>query len=707
MKHSFNKMLASGSIIAGSLLLASVLSAQAPAGGAPAMGGFGGMGGMPGGMGGFGGMGGMPGGMGGMPGGMGVGNNAAAQLTDPVNGTMTVNMLDKLKISDVMFGIFFEDINYGADGGLYAELVANRDFECTPADARGWSEKKFWVIDGQGMKFDVATNDPIHANNPHYGVISVDAVGARLLNEGFGGFRYEKGAKYDFSMFARQQGEKPVQIEVGLLADTGAVLASKTIDVKSKTWENLSLTLTATDGNSSTDACGKFYLKPLTAGAAVAVDMVSLFPQDTFMGRKNGLRKDLAQTLADLKPQFVRFPGGCVAHGNSWEDDCYYWKDSVGSLEERKPIKNRWGYHQTRGLGYFEYMQFCEDIGAYALPIITVGVDCQFAGGQRAVPMDQMDRIVQDALDLVEFANGSTDTKWGGLRAKMGHPKPFGLKYIGLGNEEQITDAFEQRFKMVNDALVAKYPDIVVVGTVGPGEGGRDYERGWKFARQENLPIVDEHFYMNPNWFVDSAQHRYDKYDRTGPKVYAGEYAAHAQGNPRPNTIETALDEAIFLTGVERNGDVVVMSSYAPLLGKHGNMQWTPNMIYFSNTKIDKTTTYEVQKLFGANAGTNYLKNKLDFGNALDQRQTLRVAASAVQTKDGKTVLKYVNTLNVPVSISVSLDNSANVPDSAESTVLTGQSFTGKDYKLLTGSIKIGKNFTVELPAFSMTVIRF
>ena len=707
MKHSFNKMLASGSIIAGSLLLASVLSAQAPAGGAPAMGGFGGRGGMPGGMGGFGGMGGMPGGMGGMPGGMGVGNNAAAQLTDPVNGTMTVNMLDKLKISDVMFGIFFEDINYGADGGLYAELVANRDFECTPADARGWSEKKFWVIDGQGMKFDVATNDPIHANNPHYGVISVDAVGARLLNEGFGGFRYEKGAKYDFSMFARQQGEKPVQIEVGLLADTGAVLASKTIDVKSKTWEKLSLTLTATDGNSSTDACGKFYLKPLTAGAAVAVDMVSLFPQDTFMGRKNGLRKDLAQTLADLKPQFVRFPGGCVAHGNSWEDDCYYWKDSVGSLEERKPIKNRWGYHQTRGLGYFEYMQFCEDIGAYALPIITVGVDCQFAGGQRAVPMDQMDRIVQDALDLVEFANGSTDTKWGGLRAKMGHPKPFGLKYIGLGNEEQITDAFEQRFKMVNDALVAKYPDIVVVGTVGPGEGGRDYERGWKFARQENLPIVDEHFYMNPNWFVESAQHRYDKYDRTGPKVYAGEYAAHAQGNPRPNTIETALDEAIFLTGVERNGDVVVMSSYAPLLGKHGNMQWTPNMIYFSNTKIDKTTTYEVQKLFGANAGTNYLKNKLDFGNALDQRQTLRVAASAVQTKDGKTVLKYVNTLNVPVSISVSLDNSANVPDSAESTVLTGQSFTGKDYKLLTGSIKIGKNFTVELPAFSMTVIRF
>ena len=700
MKHSFNKMLASGSIIAGSLLLASVLSAQAPAGGAPAMGGFGGMGGMPGGMGGF-------GGMGGMPGGMGVGNNAAAQLTDPVNGTMTVNMFDKLKISDVMFGIFFEDINYGADGGLYAELVANRDFECTPADARGWSEKKFWVIDGQGMKFDVATNDPIHANNPHYGVISVDAVGARLLNEGFGGFRYEKGAKYDFSMFARQQGEKPVQIEVGLLADTGAVLASKTIDVKSKTWEKLSLTLTATDGNSSTDACGKFYLKPLTAGAAVAVDMVSLFPQDTFMGRKNGLRKDLAQTLADLKPQFVRFPGGCVAHGNSWEDDCYYWKDSVGSLEERKPIKNRWGYHQTRGLGYFEYMQFCEDIGAYALPIITVGVDCQFAGGQRAVPMDQMDRIVQDALDLVEFANGSTDTKWGGLRAKMGHPKPFGLKYIGLGNEEQITDAFEQRFKMVNDALVAKYPDIVVVGTVGPGEGGRDYERGWKFARQENLPIVDEHFYMNPNWFVESAQHRYDKYDRTGPKVYAGEYAAHAQGNPRPNTIETALDEAIFLTGVERNGDVVVMSSYAPLLGKHGNMQWTPNMIYFSNTKIDKTTTYEVQKLFGANAGTNYLKNKLDFGNALDQRQTLRVAASAVQTKDGKTVLKYVNTLNVPVSISVSLDNSANVPDSAESTVLTGPSFTGKDYKLLTGSIKIGKNFTVELPAFSMTVIRF
>ena len=373
-----------------------------------------------------------------------------------VKGTMTVNMSDKLKISDTMFGIFFEDINYGADGGLYAELVANRDFECTPADARGWNEKKFWTVDGQGMTFDVATADPIHANNPHYGVLTVSEVGPRLVNEGFGGFRYEKGAKYDFSMFARQQGDKPVKFEVGLLSDTGDVLASKTVDLKSKTWEKISLVLTASNGNSTADACGKFYLKPLTAGSAAAVDMVSLFPQDTFKGRKNGLRKDLAQTLADLKPQFVRFPGGCVAHGNSWQDDCYYWKDSVGTLEERKPIKNRWGYHQTRGLGYFEYFQFCEDIGAYALPIITVGVDCQFAGRQQAVPMDQMGRIVQDALDLVEFANGPTDTKWGGLRAKMGHPKPFGLKYIGLGNEEQITDAFETRFKMVNDALVAK-----------------------------------------------------------------------------------------------------------------------------------------------------------------------------------------------------------------------------------------------------------
>ena len=634
------------------------------------------------------------------------GNAPAAQLTGPVNGTMTVNMNDKLKISDTMFGIFFEDINYGADGGLYAELVANRDFECTPADARGWSAKKFWSLEGSGLTFDIATDDPIHANNPHYGVLTVDTVGPRLVNEGFGGFRYDKGAKYDFSMFARQQGDKPVKIEVGLLSDTGKVLGSGTVEVKSKTWEKVSLVLTASDGNSTEDACGKFYLKPLDSGTA-AVDMVSLFPQDTFMGRKNGLRKDLAQTLADLKPQFVRFPGGCVAHGDSWQDDCYYWKDSVGALEERKPIRNRWGYHQTRGLGYYEYFQFCEDIGAYALPIITVGVDCQFSGGQRAVPMDQMDRIVQDAIDLVEFANGGTDTKWGGLRAKMGHPKPFGLKYIGLGNEEQITQAFEERFKMVNDALVAKYPDIIVVGTVGPSADGRDYEEGWRFARQEKVPVVDEHFYRDPNWFVDSAQHRYDKYDRTGPKVYAGEYAAHAQGQPRPNTIETALDEAIFLTGVERNGDVVVMSSYAPLLGKHGNMQWTPNMIYFSNTKVDKTTTYEVQKLFGTNAGTDYLKNTLSFGSALNERQTRRVAASAVQTDDGDVVLKYINTLDQPVSITVTLEDGKGIPASAERTVLTGPSFTGKEYSLTNSFIKLGETFNVNLPAHSMTVIRF
>ena len=624
-----------------------------------------------------------------------------------IKGTMTVNTADKLKISDIMFGIFFEDINYAADGGIYAELVANRDFECTPADARGWNEKKFWVVEGEGMRFDVATENPIHANNPHYAVISVDNADSRLINEGFGGFRYDKGAKYDFSVFARKHGDKAVKLEVGLLSDTGATLASKTLDVNSKDWKKHTLTLTASAGNSTEDACGRFYIKPVTRGAAVDLDMISLFPQDTFMGRKNGLRKDLAQTLADMKPKFVRFPGGCVAHGNSWQDDCYYWKDSVGSLEERKPIKNRWGYHQTRGLGYFEYMQFCEDIGAYALPIITVGVDCQFSGGQHCVPMDQMDRIVQDAVDLVEFANGDTSTKWGALRAKMGHPKPFGLKYIGLGNEEQITDAFETRFKMVNDALVAKYPDIVVVGTVGPGASGGDYDRGWRFARQEKLPIVDEHFYMNPNWFVDSAQHRYDNYDRTGPKVYAGEYAAHAQGNPRPNTIETALDEAIFLTGVERNGDVVVMSSYAPLLGKHGNMQWTPNMIYFSNTKVDKTTTYEVQKLFGNNAGTNYLKNSLSFGSQLDERQTRRVAASAVQTEDGDVVLKYVNTLPQAVSITVTVEGS-KVPASAARTVLTGPTFTGKEYTITHNWIKLGDGtFVVNLPAQSMTVIRY
>ena len=623
-----------------------------------------------------------------------------------VNGTMTVNTADQKKISDIMFGIFFEDINYAADGGIYAELVANRDFECTPQDARGWSATKFWVVDGQDMKFTIGSENPLHENNPHYGIISVNNVGPRLINEGFGGFRYEKGAKYDFSMFARRQSGKPVKFEVGLISDTGAKLASKTLEVKSWEWKQFTLTLTASDGNSTEDACGRFYLKPLTADSAAAIDMVSLFPRDTFKGRKNGLRKDLAQTLADMKPKFVRFPGGCVAHGNSWEDDCYYWKDSVGELWERKPIKNRWGYHQTRGLGYFEYMQFCEDIGAYALPIITVGVDCQFSGGQHCVPMDQMDRIVQDALDLVEFANGDTSTKWGAVRAKMGHPKPFGLKYIGLGNEEQITNEFEVRFKMVNDALRARHPEIIVVGTVGPGASGRDYDEGWKFARQEELPIVDEHFYMDPNWFVDSAQHRYDNYDRNGPKVYAGEYAAHARGNPRPNTIETALDEAIFLTGVERNGDVVLMSSYAPLFGKHGNMQWTPNMIYFSNTKVDKTTTYEVQKLFGNNAGTSYLKNTLSFGTQLDERQTRRVAASAVRTEDGDVVLKYVNTLPQAVSITVTIEGS-KVPASAQRTILTGPTFTGKEYSITNNWIKLGPTFTVNLPAQSMTVIRY
>ena len=419
----------------------------------------------------------------------------------------------------------------------------------------------------------------------------------------------------------------------------------------------------------------------------------------------------LAQTLADLHPRFVRFPGGCVAHGNGI-DNIYRWKNSVGPLEARKPMGNLWGYHQTLGLGYFEYFQFCEDIGAEPLPVLAAGVPCQnsacipgkpLSGGQQGgIPMEEMDAYVQDILDLIEYANGDPKkNKWAKMRAEAGHPKPFNLKYIGIGNEDLITPIFEERFEMIFKAIKEKYPEITVIGTVGPFYEGTDYEAGWEFATRLNVPMVDEHYYNTPGWFINN-QDYYDRYDRTKPKVYLGEYAAHLPG--RPNNIETALAEALYLTSVERNGDIVSMTSYAPLLAKEGHTQWNPDLIYFNNREVKPTVGYYTQQLYGQNSGDTYLPADRKIDNPRQDVQK-RIGTSVVRdSKTGDWIVKLVNLLPVPVKAKVEgLAQTEN--GKAVLQVLSGKP-TDKNARPVKKDVSVTELSQYEMPAYSLSVIR-
>lgn len=635
----------------------------------------------------------------------------------PVEATITVQTDQKKAISEHLIGIFFEDINYGADGGLYAELVQNRDFEYSEKDKahQRWDHSYAWTVQGgdAAASLAIATDDPIHANNAHYAVLDVKQAGASLQNSGYDGIALKQGEKYDLSLFARvAQGSKGGKFVVCLLDEKGNEAARTTVNVSSKDWKQLKGVLKVT----ADVRAGVLSLEPLSAGT-YHLDMVSLFPQNTFKGRKNGLRADLAQTLADLKPRFVRFPGGCVAHGDG-VDNIYDWKGSIGPLEARKPLRNLWGYHQTRGLGYFEYFQFCEDIGAEPVPVLAAGVPCQnsgtcshhskgelgCSGQQGGVPMEEMDAYVQDVLDLIEYANGDAKkTEWGRKRAEAGHPKPFGLKYIGIGNEDLITDVFEERFTMIYNAVRAKYPDITVIGTVGPFYEGTDYDEGWKLASKLDIPMVDEHYYVAPGWLIHN-QDYYDRYDRSKSKVYLGEYAAHLPG--RPNNIETALAEALYLTGVERNADVVTMTSYAPLLAKEGHTQWNPDLIYFNNTEVKPTVGYYTQQMYGQNAGDEYITSTVQLNNWQDGVKK-RVGVSVVKDNaTGDYIVKLVNMLPVEVNSKVKLDGVTLTAPTAVKTVLTGDP-KDKTARPVTSDFELtGSDFAYSMPAYSFTVIR-
>ncbi len=613
-------------------------------------------------------------------------------------------------ISDKLIGIFFEDINYAADGGLYAELVQNRDFEYDPSDRRGdhhWNATHSWTLRGEGGKLDIATERPIHANNPHYAVLQVEGAEPQvsLCNAGFDGMVLRKGEKYDFSLFARRADGGSGKLRIRLMQGD-EVVAEGSVRVSGKEWKKVSTTLRA---QADADAA-VLSVEPLREGRW-ELDMISLFPRETFKNRKNGMRRDLAQALADLKPRFMRFPGGCVAHGDGLHN-MYRWKETIGPLEARKPQRNIWGYHQTKGLGYYEYFQLCEDMGCEPLPVLPAGVCCQNsddrgAGQQGGLPMEQMPEYIQEVLDLIEWANGDArTTKWGRLRAEQGHPAPFNLKYIGIGNEDLISHTFGQRYLMIVEAVKARHPEIVVCGTVGPWSEGSDYEAGWRLAKDHHIDMVDEHYYQTPGWFIYH-QDYYDQYDRSASKVYLGEYAAHVPG--RPNNIETALSEALHLCGVERNGDIVAMTSYAPLLAKDGHTQWNPDLIYFNNKEVKPTVGYYVQKLFGNTAGTEYLTSTLTV-NEGRQGVRERMAVSTVRDSvSGRTYLRLVNLMHKPVEAHVVLKGMEQAfgPEGKKQTKMTRLSGAHDDRhaRPVEHTVSVSPDFRMELPPYSFSLI--
>jgi len=629
----------------------------------------------------------------------------------PVKASFTPDVSRQKDISNMLTGVFFEDLNYAADGGLYAELIQNRDFEYRLSDKEGrdqtWNSTHSWKFTGSASGFGIDSASPLHVNNKHYAVLtttSANKENASLINHGYDGIVLQKNAQYTFSFFSKSLKGRNGKLQVKLTSK-GLVLASAIIKIDHQQWQKKTVLLTPV--SDASDA--QLELLPLAAGS-MALDMISLMPKNTFKHRDNGLRNDLAETIAGIHPRFMRFPGGCVAHGDGLAN-IYQWKNTIGPLEARKPQRNLWGYHQSVGLGYFEYFQFCEDIGAAPVPVIAAAVPCQnsasvtgLGGGQQGgIPLDEMDQYINDIVDLVEYANGDVSTKWGKLRAEAGHPKPFGLKYIGIGNEDLISDIFEERFTMIFQALKKRCPEITVIGTAGPFCEGTDYEEGWAIMNKLGVSHVDEHYYQPPGWFINH-QDFYDQYDRSHGKVYLGEYAAHLPG--RPNNLETALAEALYLTAVERNGDVVSMASYAPLLAKEGHTQWNPDLIYFNNAEVKPTVGYYVQQLYGINAGDRYIESNAAIASNNDAVKK-RIAVSFVKdSKTGDLVIKLVNLLPVTVQATINTnDTFAGKINAATRTVLTGNP-ADKNVKPVTASASVQEALAPVLPAYSFTVIR-
>ena len=625
-------------------------------------------------------------------------------------------------ISDELIGIFFEDISSAADGGLYAELVQNGSFEYSPVERDGWGPGTAWRMARPGHSLgnlEPRMDNAIHPNNPTYMRLHIERVkeyydykgwkGFGLQNDGFDGFSVKAGAKYDFSAFFRNVKGGQKQVRVVLAEPQGwgkdpKLLAEATLEVGDQSWKKYACVLTPAEESQ------KAVLQILVLNQGVMdVDMVSLMPEDTYKG--HGLRKDLAQALADLNPKFLRFPGGCVVHGGGdgfW--NTYRWKTTVGPKEQRRALKNTWGYHQSMGLGYYEYFQLCEDIGMEPLPILPCGVSCQGTNGgwgmkdqaQDVVPMSEMDEWVQDALDLIEWANGDATTKWGKVRAEAGHPKPFGLKYLGIGNEERISPEFTERFKYMYEKVTKAHPEIIIVGTAGPGShpGNPDYENGWKLADELGMPIMDEHYYEPRDYFLKSRQ--YDKYPRDRKtKVYLGEYAA------KDKKLIDALAEGLYLLHVERNADVVVMTSYAPLFARKNATNWNPDLIYFDNERPYLTCSYYIQQMFGQSSGNYYYGDCVKINDQTD----LQEQSVILNTKTRQLFVKLCNASADAKTASIDLSRFKGLKKVMKKTVLSGQpedenNFEKQPIAPKTETIKALKKMKLDLAPYSFVMLQ-
>ncbi len=627
-------------------------------------------------------------------------------------------------VASTMWGIFFEDINLGADGGLYAELVKNRSFEFD-SPLMGWkihSTKNVMYGFYFGSAIQILNQPDKAATNPRFMRVTLHNTPKGeldLTNEGFRGMGIKKDVRYDFSVLYRQQSAK-AKLHVELISEKGDIIGLSVLapEQTDNQWHKGELSFTAKE----TDPKAKLRLW-FEGDGVLDLDMISLFPSDTWKGRKGGLRADLVQLLADMKPGFVRFPGGCIVEGRDLAQR-YQWKKTIGPLEERKLIINRWNnevlarpvpdYFQSFGLGFFEYFQLCEDLGAEPLPILNCGMACQVNSAE-LTSLESLDPYIQDALDLIEFANGNQQTKWGKLRADLGHPAPFQLKMIGIGNEN-FGPTYIERFKRFQEALKKQDPTIKLVGSTGLLSAGEMFDPTNSDLRKLNVEIVDEHNYSDPKWFLQNAK-RYDTYDRSSKtKVFVGEYAAQSVGMTNlnnKNNWRTALAEAAYMTGLERNADIVQLASYAPLLAHVDGWQWKPDLIWFDNLSVMPTPNYYVQKLYAANKGTVVVpmlyKDKLPATG-----QDSLYASATIDKATNEVILKVVNTLGKTQSIEITLEGVKKIGPKAHVLTLQHANLEAENTFLspaivapveMTLNTK-GKAILTELKPYSLSVIR-
>jgi len=635
---------------------------------------------------------------------------AAAVSTNARAATLTVQTDQPgAKLNPAMWGIFFEDINFGADGGLYAEMVKNRGFEF-PEPMMGWIKICPNLAHGE---LSIRNDEPFDAANPHYlRILSEGTAPFGVSNEGYRGMGVRKDETYDFSAQIRGVDGSPV-LRLQLYGGDGTLLDSAGLTNFSSGWKKYTATLHPKD----TDPKARLAIV-MDGKGIVDLDMVSLFPRHTWKNRPGGLRADMVQALADMHPGFLRFPGGCIVEGSVLSLR-YQWKNTIGPVEERPLLVNRWNtefvhrptpdYYQSFGLGFYEYFQLCEDIGAQPLPILNCGMACQFNSGELC-PLDNLGPYIQDALDLIEFANGPASSTWGAKRAAMGHPEPFNMKMLGVGNE-QWGQQYIDRYTLFSKALKEKHPEIQLVSAAGPSPDDSRFKFAWPKLRELHADIVDEHCYDKPDWFFNNT-HRYDNYDRNGPKVFMGEYAVQSDQTvsvKNRNNLECALAEAAYMTGLERNGDVVRMASYAPLFANSGAWQWTPDLIWVDSLNVYRTPNYYVQQLYSLNHGDVVLPVKLDGASGAKL-----YASATCDNASGEVILKVVNGDNTPAIVQMNLATvMAKISPRAKITVLAGEP---NDENSFAAPQKIspkeavldvsGPQFQHEFPANSFTVLR-